>query len=452
MGSGGVRGTLLIVLLLVLVILAGQWWLLGGAPVADAATLPRLVKALQGSVVVVGVIVALGLAWASRQLVRQVGNPAAQLAAAAERVAAGDLTVHVAPPRRHDEIGRLGGATRTMIAELRRLATALTTASRETAAMSAEITAGAQQIATSAGEMAHTSSDLSVQAGDMAQSIQVMADDASQLVAIAAELEAGAREGVDLNAHLRQLAQNNRARLDENGAALETLAAEAQSSAAAIEALAGASEEIRSFVTLVRMMARQSKLLALNAAMEAARAGEQGEGFAVVASEVRRLATTSSDAAERTETLVTDVLGRMEQSRASSARTSETVQGVLAATRDSYRAFGEIEDAVLQSDSWTDAIAKAATSSSALIAGMTQRLDAIARGTESFAAAMQQVAASSQEQSASTEEIASVAEQLGKSAARLAELVATFRLDGDRPRSVSAAPVSPSPRGRPAAA
>ena len=450
MGSGGVRGTLLIVLLLVLVILAGQWWILGRAPVADAATLPRLVTALRISVILVGVVVALGLAWASRQLVRQVGKPAAQLAAAAERVAAGDLTVHVAPPRRHDEIGRLGGATRTMIAELRRLATGLTTASRETAAMSAEITAGAQQIATSAGEMAHTSSDLSVQAGEMAQSIQAMADDASQLVAIAAELEAGAREGVDLNAQLRRLAQNNRSRLDENGAALEMLAAEAQSSAAAIEALAGASEEIRSFVTLVRTMARQSKLLALNAAMEAARAGEQGEGFAVVASEVRRLAATSSDAAERTEALVNDVLSRMEQSRASSARTSDTVQNVLTATRDSYRAFGEIEEALIHSDSWTEAIAHAASNSSTLIGGMTQRLDALARGTESFAAAMQQVAASSQEQSASTEEIASVAEQLGKSAARLAELVATFRLDNDRPRAI--APAAPSPRSRPAAA
>ena len=114
-------------------------------------------------------------------------------------------------------------------------------------------------------------------------------------------------------------------------------------SAQAIESLGAASEEIRSFVGLVRKLARQSKLLALNAAMEAARAGEHGEGFAVVASEVRRLAAMSSDAAERTEEIVAGVLSAIQESRESAARAVTTAEEVRGATARASDSFTEIE-------------------------------------------------------------------------------------------------------------
>jgi methyl-accepting chemotaxis protein len=82
-----------------------------------------------------------------------------------------------------------------------------------------------------------------------------------------------------------------------------------------LERLTQAVDEVRDFVALVRKMARQSKLLSLNAAMEAARAGEQGTGFGVVASEVRRLAKTSSEAVDRTETLLAVMIARSAAAR-----------------------------------------------------------------------------------------------------------------------------------------
>ena len=212
-----------------------------------------------------------------------------------------------------------------------------------------------------------------------------------------------------------------------------------QTSAAAIDALAAASEEIRAFVTLVQKMARQSKLLALNAAMEAARAGEHGQGFAVVATEVRRLAASSSDAAERTEATVQGVLQRVVESKASSARSVGTVQEVLAATRQGQLSFAQVEEAVSDTEAWTTAVEHAAGSSRTLVTDMTVRLDSMARATESFAAAMQQVAASSQEQSASTEQIAAAADALSFASVRLASAVASFNL-GDAPASSPSAP------------
>ena len=249
-------------------------------------------------------------------------------------MAAGDFSVRDRAHRSaDDEIGRLGRAVGAMILELRRLAQALAGSARETTNMSAEITAGSEEMAATAGEIANTASDLSAQATTMAETIASLAQSAASLKELATTLDDGARGGVDrATTTLRALAMENRAGLDASARSLGVLCDDVAASAQAIESLGAASEEIRSFVGLVRKLARQSKLLALNAAMEAARAGEHGEGFAVVASEVRRLAAMSSDAAERTEEIVAGVLSAIQQSRESAARAVTTAEEVRIAT------------------------------------------------------------------------------------------------------------------------
>jgi methyl-accepting chemotaxis protein len=394
--------------------------------------------------------------WVVNRFVRsRVAQPAMQLVRAAEAVAAGDLSVDVVHAGR-DEIGRLARALSMMIAALRRLADALATSARETAGMSADISSGAEQMAAAASEIATTATDLSEQSTAMAESIQSLNGAAEGLERLAAELDEGAREGVGRNAKLRALAGENRARLDESSRALAGLSTDAEASAAAAAALASASEEVRSFIVLQRKIARQSKLLALNAAMEAARAGEQGEGFAVVAGEVRRLATTSSAAAERTEAVVESLLAGIEQTRASSARTAETVRAVRGVTEGAAGSFGQIELAVTDLEAWTSAVERTARAAHEVARETTQRLGSLAAGTEAFAAAMEEVAASSQEQSASTQEIAAAASALSGAAERLSDLVSNLRLPSAElaPPAVwtPTAPAASGRRGVPAAA
>ena len=405
---------------------------------------------------ILGIIVMILLLVASVYFVsgfieRRITNPAAKLARAAEAVAAGDLSMRVDDIGGFDdEIGRLARAITAMIDELRRLAMALNQSSSETASMTTEITASTEEMAASAGQIAHTAADLSQQASQMAGMIQTLAASSDHLVGIAGELETGASEGVRRNAHLRALALDNRSRLDESAKSLVGLSGDVEASAAAIEGLAQASEEVRTFVTLVQKLARQSKLLALNAAMEAARAGEHGHGFAVVAEEVRRLAAMSSDAAERTEQVVSGVLRGVEASRSTSARTVDTVRAVRGVTENASRSFGEIETAVAEADGWTATIERAATTANGLVQEMQQKLESMSSGTESFAAAMQEVAASSEEQSASTEEIAAAAATLSGAAERLSRLVANLRLD-EAPAPPDGGPTSPVKQaGRPA--
>jgi methyl-accepting chemotaxis protein len=428
---------------------------------ADAAdeTFARVARlTLLGSSAAMLAAVLAGL-WVVNRFVRsRVAQPAMQLVRAAEAVAAGDLSVDVVHAGR-DEIGRLARALSIMIAALRRLADALATSARETAAMSVDISSGAEQMAAAAGEIATTATDLSEQSTAMAASIQSLNGAAEGLERLAAELDDGAREGVDRNARLRALAGENRSRLDEGSRALAALSTDAEASAAAAAALAAASEEVRSFIVLQRKIARQSKLLALNAAMEAARAGEQGEGFAVVAGEVRRLAATSSDAAERTEAVVESLLAGIEQTRVSSARTADTVRAVRGVTEGAASSFGQIELAVSDLEAWTSAVERTARAAHELARETTQRLGALAAGTEAFAAAMEEVAASSQEQSASTQEIAAAASALSGAAERLNDLVSNLRLHAvEAPPVVwtagapATAPVAYARQGVPAAA
>ena len=365
----------------------------------------------------------------SRFLDRRISAPVTELATIAEAVAAGDLSTPMAASATNDEVGRLSRATAAMVDDLRRVVSALRDAARETNARAAEITGGSENMAAAAQEMAVTSGDLSRQSTEMADAVQRMAVDASRLQNIADQLAAGAHDGVERNAALSALAQENRARFDASAVALEHLASDARASADAVKALAEASEEFSAFVTLVQKMAKQSKLLALNAAMEAARAGEHGQGFAVVASEVRRLAANSADAAQRTEALVKGVLARVQESRELSSRTMDTVIGVLETTQLGMHSFAQVEDAMRGSEAWTASIEHAATTSRELVSDVTARLDEVAKATESYASAMEEVAASSEEQSASTEQIAAAAAMLASSASHMAGLVGGFRLE-----------------------
>jgi methyl-accepting chemotaxis protein len=416
---------------------AGRWRVIAHMSEAEARAGYRIAKyALIGGVVVMLIAMALAMITVARFVERRITGPAEELAVAAESVAAGDLSRQVSDIGSDDEIGRLARAVSAMIGELRRLAMALNESATETASMTAEITASSEEMAASAGQIAHTASDLSHQSTMMAETIHTLAGSAQSLVGIAGELDAGSHDGMTRNTHLRALAVENRARLDESARSLHTLTTDVEATAAAAEQLAVASEEVGSFVTLVQKLARQSKLLALNAAMEAARAGEHGQGFAVVAEEVRRLAAMSSDAAERTERVVAGVLQGVAQSRVTSERTVATVHAVRGATEQGSKSFGEIEKAVADAEAWTKSIGTAADAANDLAGDVRARLDTLAAGTEAFAAAMQEVAASSEEQSASTQEIAAAASALAHAADRLRLLVANLRLDGNTPPEV----------------
>jgi methyl-accepting chemotaxis protein len=354
--------------------------------------------------------------------------PIAELAALSEAVANGNLAAAFAPSTAANEIGRLSRATSAVILTLRRLAATMRASARDVTTLSSQITTASENMAAAAQQTAATSSALSQESKEMAQTIHDIAADAAKLEQVSSSLRGRAQEGLRRERRLRSLAQENRARLDESSKGLEALTFDANASAESIEALATAVDEIRAFLTLVQKISRQSKLLALNAAMEAARAGEQGEGFGVVADEVRRLAADSAEAAERTDLLARAMAERVNRSRESAARTLSTIRMVNDATHHGRQSFLQVEQGVIDAEKWSAAIESAVEESGRLVIDMTRRLDNLALGTQGFASAVHQVAAATDEQSGNIDQIAAAANALSAVSRKAVQLAGTFRL------------------------
>jgi methyl-accepting chemotaxis protein len=362
------------------------------------------------------------LSWLDRTVI----VPLAAVTEITRRVAAGNLAV--AP----EEIARVGGGEVTeglsrMIDELGRLVGAIRSSATESAALAEEISSATEQQVSSTEEVAGTTAELTDRAIAQSALVRAVADDAGRILAIADEVAASGVQAVERNAALAALARGHRERLSASIEALDRLAQEVSHSTANAEALAQASTQLEHFIDQSRTVAKQTRILALNAGIEAARAGAEGHGFATVADEVRKLSGQATLAATATRDTVQQIAGRVTEARERLLRLGEgglQARAAALAAVEGLRAVSAEADAL---DAWTRAVSKAATEVRGLVDGIARRTRELATGTEDFAAAAEQIAASTQELNASTEEVTASAQHLANAAMQLTEAVGTFR-------------------------
>ena len=360
---------------------------------------------------------------------RHVSGPAAELSRVHEAIARGELGATYRPATRNAVVDRLTQSTMTMLSQLRAVTGDMQSSAEENSLLASQIRLASESVASAAREGAVTSTALSHDAVAREQAITELSAEAERLTELSTTMREVALDGLKRDKTLHVLAQENSARLERTAGALEALTSDALGSAQAIEELSAAVDEIRAFLTLVQKISRQSKILALNAAMEAARAGEHGHGFAVVAAEVRRLAAGSAEAASRTTSLVEKMLERVRRSRETTARTVATVEQVLVATREGRASLARVEEGTLEGESLSTRIQGTALESSELVAAMTEKLGSLAKGTGAFARAMNHVATSNEDQNRQISEIAEAATALQDTSKRISQLVGSFRLE-----------------------
>ena len=309
---------------------------------------------------------------------RSVSRPLAAAGEAVTAMASGDLT-RALPSVSTDEVG-------TIIARLGEMQTGLRSLISGVRGSIGSVSASATQLAAAASETARSSQEQSDSAATMAATVEQLSVSIDQVHDYAREAgnvtnESGAR----LDASGRVIAHA----ADGIRAIAETVNATASS----IQELEAVSSQISSIVDVIRDIAEQTNLLALNAAIEAARAGEQGRGFAVVADEVRKLAERTTKSTSEIGSMIQKIqqgaqraVGEMQEGVARVGKGVQLANQAGASLEDIRSGSAEVSSAVLGIGS---AIQEQATATREI----AQRVEHIAQGADRNSAASAQTAA-----------------------------------------------------------
>jgi methyl-accepting chemotaxis protein len=400
---------------------SGLWFqrsFIAGADARDMASIALL--AIGGAIILSAVVTGL-------VIVPMVSERSADLADVLRAVSQGDLT---GEPRRLaidvDE-DRLADATRSALKSMRELVVDAREASQSLGGQAHDLALQGSAALSVAQRSAETASSAAHASQSLADLSRRARDEMARMSANAANIVDEARAVRTHEKRLQGLSEASLASLRESVVALESLASDVGDNAGELAALGESSGEIRSFVLLVRKMARQSKLLALNAAMEAARAGEHGSGFAVVAGEVRRLARSSSEAADRTDQLVTEVLERVEKVRQASLHAVEAARGARQAAGKSVATLEELDRSARDATAAAIAEEDDVTSMRAATDAAALPLQQLAREAEALAASLKDASNVAGAQQGRIQDLAVAANALARNAAR-----ATASLSGIR--------------------
>ncbi|PXW99380.1 methyl-accepting chemotaxis protein/methyl-accepting chemotaxis protein-1 (serine sensor receptor) [Sphaerotilus hippei] len=314
----------------------------------------------------------LGLGWyALSSLRRQIGGDPAEVAAIANAVADGDLSI---------EIRTAGIPEGSVMAATARMQRSL----RETVQRVRQISLCLSE---GAGEIASGNADLSARTEQQASALEKTASTMTQLGQTVRHNAESSREADQLARGASTIATRGG---EVVGQVVHTM-----------QDINSSSRKIVDIITVIDGIAFQTNILALNAAVEAARAGEQGRGFAVVASEVRSLAQRSADAAKEIKSLITASVEQVEQGSDLVDQAGSTMQEIVAAVQRVTAIMSEISGASEQQS-----------------AGVSQ-----------VAGAVTEMDQATQQNAALAEQSAAAAESLKAQTQQLVEAMAVFRMD-----------------------
>ncbi|MBD9440446.1 methyl-accepting chemotaxis protein [Pseudomonas sp. PDM04] len=317
---------------------------------------------------VLAALIGLVLVWL---MARSVTRPILGVAHMLEDIASGegDLTRRLAYDK-PDELGQLAGwfnrfldKLQPIIADVKSSVQDARNTADQSSAIATQTSAGMEQQYRQVDQVATASHEMSATAQDVARS-------AAQAAQAAREADQATRRGLTV--------------IDQTTSSIDHLADDMSAAMVQVEGLAANSEKIGSVLEVIRAIAEQTNLLALNAAIEAARAGEAGRGFAVVADEVRNLAQRTQASVEETRLVIEqlqsgtrDVVGSMNNSHRQAQGSVEQVSHAVTALRQIGDAVTVISDMNLQ-------IASAAEQQSAVAEEINSNVATIRDVTESL--------------------------------------------------------------------
>nr|WP_248919172.1 methyl-accepting chemotaxis protein [Pseudomonas entomophila] len=315
-------------------------------------------------------------------ITRAVVAPLKRVIARARRIAAGELGIEAEPPRQ-DEVGQLLQAMQQMAEGLSGVVSGLQQGIEQLAGSAQALSAVTEQTNREVGSQKDETEQVATAMQEMTATVHDVARNAEQAAqaAQAADDKVGSGQQV-----VRQSMQR-----------IEQLAAAAETASNGIDSLSAEIHTIGGVLEVIKSVAEQTNLLALNAAIEAARAGEQGRGFAVVADEVRALARRTQQSTEEIERLVASLRGNAQQSVAQIRGSTELVRLAVADALQTESALGSIAAAVSLIQQMNQQIAAAAEQQSSVAEEISRSVTQIRGSADQAALAMEDNARSSVE-------------------------------------------------------
>jgi methyl-accepting chemotaxis protein len=326
---------------------------------------------------VLALLVGLIAAWV---ITRLIVAPLRSVIRVAQQIAAGDLSAKVEVTRR-DEIGQLMQAMQQMGAGLSQIVSGLQ--------------AGIEQLATSAQSLSAVTEQTNLEVSSQKEETEQVATAMNQMTATVHDVARNAEEAALAAQTADGKVESGQQVVRQSMVRIEQLADSATSASSSIESLSAEIQNIGTVLGVIKSVAEQTNLLALNAAIEAARAGEQGRGFAVVADEVRALAKRTQQSTEEIERLVSALRAAAQASVQQIQSSGELVKLAVSDALQTESALGSIAAAVSLIQQMNQQIAAAAEEQSSVAEEINRSVTSIRASADQSSLAMQGNAASS---------------------------------------------------------
>ncbi len=293
----------------------------------------------------------------------------------------GDLTVRL-DASASDELGQLAAAFNKFVEKLDSIM---------------------QQVGDSTNELTTASEELSMVTNDTRQNVEQQQEEIQQVATAIEEMTASVKEvavntqaTADAANHAGGQVNNGKNIIERSVAAVHQLSNRLKQSHEVIEALQQDSTSVGTVLDVIRGIAEQTNLLALNAAIEAARAGEHGRGFAVVADEVRTLAMKTQESTEEIRSIIESLQSRSDETVHLLQENKADIETTVSLSEQTQHAFEEIENAMQRLLDMSTQIASASEEQSVVTEDIARNVDRISQAAQGTASGAEQTAASSE--------------------------------------------------------